>query len=273
MYRPMGTLLILFVKKGAEVIKGCICALLCLVFLPAASIHAEEPYVTSYKCFDTKGCERYSASASITRVPDRGPDRYALTEKGAGVLNGFSGRVSWEARLEFESTDDLVKPLSMENRVFAADGELLTIEREEFDYAAHKVRCSSKDVCRKKEKQAEFVFDGDIVNRMALALYVEKFLLRGQRERSLTLLSGEPRLYKVGIKVVKKEDVVINGVKKEALQLRLDPDLGILNFAKAVMPEAYVWHAAVPKFEWLKYRGLENSLGSPIVEIISGDVK
>jgi hypothetical protein len=236
-------------------------------------VNAEEAFKTRYTCFDAEGNERWSASADIVRAPDKGRDSYVLTEKGAGILSGFKGKVSWEARLEFESTGEMVKPVSMENRVFDSKNKLIVTEREEFDYDANKARHIREDALRKKEKRTEYSFKGDIVNKMILGLYIQKFLEHGREERSLTFLSNEPRLYEVKLKVVNKEEVVINGVSREAFRLCLDPKLGVLDFIKVIIPKAYVWHSAMPKFEWLKYRGLENSLGSPMVEIISGEIK
>lgn len=247
--------------------------LFCLIFLPLAAAHAEETYTTRYTCFDTGGHERWTASAGITSAPDAGPGFYILTEKGAGTLSGFRNKISWTARLEFESDGEAVRPVLMENKVFNDNGEQIFAEREEFDHKAGKVRYAGGDPRRNRIKKAEYGFKGDIANRLILGLYIQKFLEQGGKERALVLLSGEPRLYAVKLKMIGKEPVVINGVKKEAFKLCLDPELGILNFIKAVIPKAYVWHSAAPDFEWLRYRGLESDPGSPMVEIISGDVK
>jgi hypothetical protein len=98
-------------------------------------------------------------------------------------------------------------------------------------------------------------------------------LERGQREEPLVFLSNEPRLYTVKLKVIGEDDITINGIKKKAFKLCLDPQLGALNFVKTVIPKSYVWHSRTPEFEWLRYRGLENSLGSPMVEITSEDIR
>lgn len=247
--------------------------LLCAALLPAAAVCAEEAYTTKYSCFDTDGRERWAASADIVRAPGEKRSFYILTSEGAGVLSGFKGKVSWAGRLEFESTEDMVRPVSMENRVFNDKLEPIFVEKQEFDHKAGKVRYTGIDLRWNRTRKAEYNFKGDIANRLILGLYIQKFLERGGKERSLVFLSGEPRLYAVKLKMMGKEQVVINGVKKEAFRLCLDPELGILDFLKVVIPKAYVWHLAAPKFEWLKYRGLENNLGSPVVEIISGDIR
>lgn len=246
--------------------------LFCQVSLQAP-VHAEEAYVTRYAASDTEGRVRWTAHADIVRAPGAGSDSYVLTERGRGVLSGFKGKVSWEARLEFESIPDRVRPVLMENKVFSESGVQIFEEREEFDHSAGKARYSGKDLLHNRTRKGEYAFKGDIANRMILGLYIQKFLEHGGKEASLALLSSEPRLYEVRLRVVGKEDIVINGVKKEAFKLCLDPELGILNFIKTVIPKAYVWHSAEPKFEWMRYRGLENSLGSPMVEITSGDIK
>lgn len=253
--------------------KGFLYILLCLAFLPAIPARAAETFNTGYACSDIEGRQRWTAITDIVRTPGKGIDNYLLIEKGAGILSGFKNKISWEARLEFESTKEFVRPIFMENKVFDDNGAMIFTEKEEFDHKTGKVRYASKDLLRNKTRNAEFNFKGDVANRLILGLYIQKFLENGLEECRLTLLSGEPRLYAVKLKVMGQEDIVINGVKKSAFKICLDPELGILNFVKVVIPKAYVWHSAVPKFEWLKYRGLESSIGSPMVEITSGDIR
>jgi len=190
-----------------------------------------------------------------------------LTEKGSGLQSGFKSAVSWVARLEFESDDKVVRPLKMDREVFDGSGRLIFTESQRFDFGSKKAIFSSENILSGKRQKKEFRFSGDVVNRLILGLYARRLLEQGKREAQLELLSGEPRLYKFKLYVMDTEAIDINGSMKNAYKLCLDPELGLLNIAKILLPKAYVWHSAKPKFEWLRYEGLESGLNSPMVQI------
>lgn len=231
----------------------------------------EDRFATSYTCFDLKGNERWKAATEITHSSDKGEDVYTLIEKGEGYFSGFKGKISWTAKLEFISTKDTVRPLGMEKQIFDEDGKVIARQKQEFDFTNKKTTCSYENLVTKRKTAKVFKFKGDIVNRLILGLYVQKFLENGKREQTVSILSDEPCLYKVNIKVIGEEEIKCNGREKIAYKLSLDPDIGLLNIFKVILPKAYVWHSAAPHFEWLKYVGLENSICSPRVEIRTGD--
>ena len=227
----------------------------------------EDRFRTGYVCFDLEGNKRWSAETEITRSGGDRQDVYTLTEKGKGYYSGFKGKVSWVAALEFESNENAVKPLRMERRTISEEGEPIALEVQEFDFVNKKVTCIYEDLVKGSKRKKIFKIKGDIANRLILGLYVQKFLENGKKKQTVYMLSGEPSLYKINIKVLDKEKININGREKPAYRLCLDPDLGLFNVLKVILPKAYVWHSAAPKFEWLKYVGLEGSVSSPKVEI------
>ncbi|MFA5069350.1 MAG: hypothetical protein WC487_04465, partial [Candidatus Omnitrophota bacterium] len=136
-----------------------------------------------------------------------------------------------------------------------------------FDFNENKVFFTRHDTVSGRTSRQEFIFKADIVNRLVLALYVQRFLKTGKKSANIEMLSSEPRLIRCGLHIIDKEDIEIGGLMVKAYKLCLDPQLGLFNFAKIFIPKAYVWHSAGPSFEWLKYKGLEINLDSPIVEI------
>jgi len=122
-----------------------------------------------------------------------------------------------------------------------------------------------------KKIEKTFKFKDDIVTRLILGLYIQKFLENGETEKTVELVSSEPQLYKVNIRITGEEKIDINGREKIAYKLCLDPDIGLLNIFKFFISKTYVWHSSVPDFEWLKYVGLENTISSPKVEIRTKD--
>lgn len=251
--------------KGSFVLIASFFALVLFSGKPAFS--EENVYRTSYVCRTLDGAERWKADTEIGPSPDGEDDIYVITEKGEGLYSGFKGKVSWTARLKFYAKGNAVRPLEMERDVLGADGEALFRETQLFDHEKGKVVFEKTNACGKKVRHRELRFKGDVVNRLILGMYIQKFLESGKSSGSVELLSGEPGLYKVTIRVAGKETIRVNGRDREAYKLCLDPELGLLSVVKVMLPKAFVWHSAKPEFEWLRYKGLEESLDSPRVEI------
>jgi len=242
-------------------------AILCMACAASAWPQEKDVFETSYACYDFKGEQRWQATTQISAPADRQKGNYLLVEKGDGYYSGFKGKVSWVATLDFQSDENIVRPLKMRKEVFDASRQKVSLETQEFDYAGNTVEVVYEDLVLKKKRQARFNFSGDVANQLILGLYVQKFLEQGREKAMFEIVSGEPHIYKVYLRRVKKENIEVNGRSYAAYKLCLDPELGILSVAKIFLPKAYVWHSSLPKFEWLRYKGLEASLDSPQVEI------
>jgi len=229
----------------------------------------ENKFVTNYTCFDLKGNERWKGETEISHTDKK--DIYLLTERGKGHFSGFKDRISWTAKLIFLSTEDTIKPLKMEKQTFNQEGKLIVRQTQKFDFTDKKATYCYENLVTKRKMEKVFRFKGDVVNRLILGLYVQKFLKNGEREQTVSILSDEPRLYRTNIKVIGKEEIECNGRKKMAYKLCLDPDIGLLSIFKFVLPKVHIWHSATPHYEWLKYVGLESNIASPKVEVETGD--
>jgi len=233
----------------------------CFVLLsaPACFSDIDTDFSTSYVCTDLEGNPRWSAKAIIKHLKDDPDDIFILTEDGIGYYSGFEDEVSWVSVLRFKSTKDIVKPIRVEKRVLNKAKELLVIETQEFDYTDKKISCTKKDKVKNRETMREFNFSSDPINRLALSLYVQKLLNNGSRERRVDLLTSEPSLIAVDIRVIKEEVIDIHNKELPAFKICLDPNLGLLSIFKVFLPKAYTWHLAEGDFAWLKYKGPESS--------------
>ena len=228
----------------------------------------EEVMSTSYVCRDMKGAERWHADVEVKRKEG---DVYVLTEKGEGIYSSFDGPISWVAHMEYESTDETVRPLSLEKRVYDEKGKMIRLEEQSFDLVNNIATCTHKDFPRNISRTKRFKFTKDIVNRLLLAPYAQKLLERGKRSRIVQMVSEEPKLYTMEIRVVDEETININGRFRRAYKFCIDPQLGFLNFVKVFFPKAYAWHLAKPDFKWLRYEGLEGDIKSEKVEVTTED--
>ena len=75
-------------------------------------------------------------------------------------------------------------------------------------------------------------------------------------------------LYRVTLRVVNKEEVSVNGKKREAYKILIDPEIGFFSPVKAFITKNYEWYSCEPPYEWLKFKGLESSMSSPVVEMV-----
>lgn len=218
-----------------------------------------------YVCRDMTGERRWQAD---TEIVNKEGDVFVMVEKGEGEYSGFeSDKVSWVSKMEFESTDDAVRPLKLEKRVFDDKGKMIRLEEQHFDLDKNIATCTHKDIPKNISLTKKFKFTKDIVNRLLLGLYVQKLLENGKTYASVQMVSEEPGFYNVEVNVLNEEEIDVNGWKKHAYRLSISPNLGVLNFAKAFFPKSYAWHSASPKFEWLRYKGLEGGIKSPEVEV------
>jgi hypothetical protein len=224
----------------------------------------EEATNMSYVCRDLAGASRWRADARIT---NERPGIYVMVEKAEGIYSSFNGRVSWVARMEFERTEDSIRPISMEKRVFDEKGGLIRLEKQEFDLANNNGICTHKEPKRNVSRTRNFKFNKDVVTRLSLGLYAQKFLESGKTSERLQMVSEEPNVYDIELRLLDKETIEVNGRKVTAYRLSIDPYLGLFGFVKVFLPKAYAWHSAGPKREWLRYAGLEGGINSAKVEV------
>jgi len=242
-----------------------------LIFFAADPAHAGTEgsvYETSYACNDLKGDQRWQATAEIIHKEG---DIYTITEKMEGIYSGFSGRISWVATTDFERTKDAVKPLNMDQRIFDSNGKLIAVSKQDFNYTDNVVTCVYEDRVKNTVTKKEFKFSKNIINRLLQGLCGQKLIEDGETSKEIQIISPEPALYNMKLRMIDQEEIEINGRKRKAYKLCFDPMLGVFNFVKVFLPKAFVWHSAEPIFELLKYAGPESSVNSPEVEIISLD--
>ena len=241
--------------------------LLCFLMLFGTTLcfsEDEDVVKTEYVGRDMNGGKRWAAE---TEIRQKEGDVYIMTEKGEGVYSSFDGPISWVAETEFESTEETVTPLKLVKKVFDENGNMIRLEKQDYDPAGKSVTCLHKDFPRNISRTKTFKFTKDAINRQLLGLYSQKMLEKGKKIANLQMISEEPGFYNIDLRVVKKEEVEINGREVRAYKLQLDPQLGLLNVAKALFPKSYAWHSAAPNFKWLRYEGLEGDIKSKEVEV------
>jgi len=257
-------------NKLKKITRIIVLQLVCFsLYSPTALIAqpAEDIFRISYECVDLKGNHRWKAVTEVFSSPEKGQGISTLVERGKGIFASYKEEISWQAELDYIMKDEQARIIKSHNDIFDASGKLISIESQEFDYNSNIATFRREDKRSGEVYSDTFKFKEDIINRFMLGLYVQQFLKSGKKEVAIQMLSNEPKLIRCKLYIVGKEDIEINGQSSQAYKLCLDPQLGLLSFVKILIPKAYAWHSAKPDFEWLRYKGLESSLSSPIVEI------
>jgi len=222
------------------------------------------------RCNDLNGNKLWESTVTIVPVAGKPPGHFILKEEGKGSYSDFKGFTSNKSEFEFINDDRRLEPVYLKRQVFSGDGKVIFEETQRFDDKG-RVECEVKDLFKKENRKKVFNYKGDIVNQFMMGSYIRRFLRAGEKEKTTYLVNDEPALYRVTLKVVGKEEITVNGKKREAYKICIDPQIGLLSPVKAFLPKNYDWHSTQPPYEWLMFRGLESSINSPKVEIISLD--
>jgi len=221
-----------------------------------------------YICYDLKGDKRWQATSEIRKVEGTEEGIHTLTEKGSGHYYPFEGKVSWVSNLEFEDFKNRIRPLKLKKRIFDSNKRLIGVEEQNFNFLTNEAAYGYTDMLSNKKKEKIFKFKGDILNRLILPVYIKKILRDGKRNVVAQMLTSEPKLYNMDVRIVGEEVIDINGKSYHTFKICLDPNLGLLNIFKTFIPKSYIWHLTTGNFDFLQYKGLESSPSSPKVKIV-----
>jgi hypothetical protein len=175
------------------------------------------------------------------------------------------------AKLEFEDTGDRIRPISLDKRVIDDKGNTLRVETQKFDLANNTATCTHEDPTRNIFRTKTFRFNKDAVNRLSMGLYSRKLISSGKTSEKVQMVSEEPNVYDIELKIAGKEQIEVNGKAVTAYKLVIDPQLGFFDAVKVFLPKAYAWHSAEAPFRWLRYAGLEGDISSKKVEVTTLD--
>ena len=203
----------------------------------------------------------------MTVKPMEEKNMYTYTEEGSGVYSGFEGSVRWKADTEFTYDGKSMAPLRMKKTVVSPAGTILFEGSQEFDPAKSEVTCIKQWPATGKEIRKTLQYKGDIVNEFLVGIYTERYLKNGERKKTYCLVTNDPNIYKITAKIESEETFFLNGKNVNCYKIHLKPDVGMLGIFASMLPQTYIWHLASGNFDWLKYKGAEDTLDSPEVEM------
>ncbi|MFH1783131.1 MAG: hypothetical protein ABH848_05900 [Candidatus Omnitrophota bacterium] len=211
--------------------------------------------------------KRSTYSSSIKRFLSNGRTYYKFIENGQGDYDIYKD-ITWENIARLEEIDNSLYPIYSTQVIKDKDGKIIIEYKKLFDYDKNKIFYTAKDSSGNIIKENTFPIKGKTADNVTLSYFLRTYIAnRGnKKDRSFYLLSSEPKLYRINLKFYKTEVIKLPFGEKEAVKVRLIPDLGILSgLVGAFIPPTYMWFKDVSPHNWLKYEGLETGLGSSVI--------
>lgn len=222
--------------------------------------------VTRQRCSDANG--RTLWESAVTTAPvDGEPGAYIITEEGRGRYYGFEGETSCRTEAKYTSGSEGIRPCWLKRTVLSSSGKALLEETQDYVAGNGEVRCLVKDLEKGSEKSRTFKYKGSIINKMLTGATVRAMLYAGEKQRAVNIVNDEPAVYSITIRVEGREKITVNGRELDAFKVCIDPNIGLLSPVKAFIPKNYSWYSCEPPYRWLKFKGLEASISSPVVEM------
>lgn len=195
---------------------------------------------------------------------------YDLVIEGKGDYGKYS-TVFWRVDVRMQEKDGLLYTESSKRVIKDEEGNIVITYEKEFDYPNKKVYFVSRNGKGDIVKEKTFPIKGKITDNNSLIYFLKTFIAhRSDKEYSqFYLISSEPKLYRIKIKVIGDEVLNISKGNINTIKVRLIPQFGILTgLTKAIVPPTFVWYTKKSPYFWLQYEGLETGLGS--AHIVSG---
>ncbi len=208
--------------------------------------------------------ERSDYSFSFEKFSRDGKIFYRFIDSGKGDYSKYED-ITWESIAEVEGKEGFLNTVYSIRIIRDKDGETIVKHRKDFDYNKRKIFYTALDKENNVIKKTSFPIKGKTADNITLAYFLKTFVAyQGDKKyRSLYLISNEPRLYRITIKVVGSETLKLPFGEIEAIKLRLIPNLGILTgLSSAIIPPTFIWYTKDPPYTWLQYEGMETGLGS-----------
>jgi hypothetical protein len=208
---------------------------------------------------------RSEFESSFSRREEGGRVFYDMTEQGKGNYDKYEN-ISWNIQARMEEKEGLLY-LIESRRVIKDEGGKTIIEYSKvFDYEKRTVHYRALDGKGKKISEKIFRLKEQMTDDSTMIYFLTAFIARRDDKsyRRFYLVTNEPELYKIDIKIIGVEEIKLDDGKViSAVKIRIIPNLGLLTgLSKLIVPPTYLWYRQEPPYQWIKYEGLETGLGS-----------
>lgn len=205
------------------------------------------------------GDMRWQSSLSTAKMTFNGKPFIYTEEKGKGKYGKDNTYKTWIVRGYYQIGTASITPYEVKLEMKGADGKPVFVLDKSYNYEAKKVVCDLNGSTKTFDLNPN-TLDRDIMGRL-----LPNFPFESGEDTNFYLVTHEPALYNITMKLRGKETITVKGKDTECYKLELIPDLGALGFVGAFVPKNYFWYTVSKPHRFMRYEGLESGIGTPVI--------
>lgn len=187
-----------------------------------------------------------------------------ITEDGSGTWGGKDG-LKWHSEAYYTYENERAVPHHTEAVFYDVSG--VTVESVKKTYSLD----DRKVFFIKNGEKREFDFENDLIDKELLGTAIMNSDLTRRPDFGFNMLTNEPVRYRMALRNLGIQTVLVQGNGIRCYKVQLIPDLGFLGIFATFVPKSYFWYKADPPHDFVKYEGLESGLDSPNIIMEAGD--
>ncbi len=205
------------------------------------------------------GAVRWKSSLSTSKTTFNGKPYIYTEETGKGKYGKDNAYKTWIVRGYYQIGAAGITPYEVKLEMKDTDGKQVFMLDKSYNYDAKKVVCDLNDSIKTFDLNPN-TLDRDIMGRL-----LPNFPFETGDDTTFYLVTHEPALYNITMKLRGKETITVKGRDVECYKLELIPDLGALGFVGAFVPKNYFWYTVTKPHRFMRYEGLESGIGTPVI--------
>jgi len=209
----------------------------------------------------SSGADLWTSTVKTYKTSFEGRPFLYVVETGQGKYGGGGKVQSWRSESYSLIEDGHVIPYQVKQVFKDQGGNVVSSLEKNYDRADGKVACQING------RQKTFDFQDDLIDREILGLYVRNFPFGKRREVPFHLLTNEPSQYKISLKDLGLDKIIVDDQEYLCYKLQLLLDMGAINLFSGFFPKTYFWVNAAEPHEVVRYEGLESALGTPYIQL------
>lgn len=211
------------------------------------------------------GAVRWKSNLSTVRTTFNGKPFIYTEEIGKGKYGKDNAYKTWTVKGYYMIDTNSLSPYEVKLEMKDAKGNQVFALDKSYNYEAKKV------ICDVNGSSKNFDLNPNTLDRDIMGRILPNFPFDSGEDTTFYLVTHEPTLYNITMKLRGKETITVKGKDVECYKLELIPDLGALGFVGAFVPKNYFWYTVSKPHRFMRYEGLESGIGTPVIVMESAD--
>ena len=212
---------------------------------------------------DSNGAARWSADWTMEPATVDGKPAVRFSENGSGRYTPFKQDVRWSLNAVWRA-DGAFRPLHFEKTFRNIQGTLIETDTKDFDASTGSVTVKRDKPNGAPDSRTISVPD-DTITVEGIAGVLRYLPFGGKHGFPLHLFTNDDRVWAIDIEPRGREVVHTPVGDFDCYKVEMVPHLGLLDVARKFLPKTHMWFTVAPPHFWVKFEGLENGVGSPMI--------